>query len=183
MAEPIPNERTHEYIATTREHFALYHNHKEYMAYVLLTLYLAGISILAANDIPWQKIYAFCIMPWVTIGVACVFGRFILWQLQMRTAASIMVSACDHMRVQLLAQPTRPLNHLPVYHQDMYIPDFLRDAVRNVPSPPFKQRLLLSGTPILLLSTWHVLLLWRVVVAYQVPISCYRTCIFPFSIP
>jgi len=151
-----------------RQHFATYHNHKEYMAYIVLTFYLAGVSALVASDkIKWETIASHCLMLYVTTAFSFAVAFFVAWQLIMRMRSATIIAVCDKVRLQWLPQEFPPLNLTPDWYKDIRLPTFLRDEIDRLPmslSPLWR-----LGIPISFIVLWHALFLHHLAAAYPPP--------------
>ena len=181
MAEKSKEELVRDYIDITRQHFATYHNHKEYMAYIVTTFYLAGVTALLVSDAEHLKSIAasHCfVFSAMSLLALCVIG-FIGWQLFMRMRAATIVAACDSLRVQWFTQPLDRLNTSPCYCKGIQMPCFLRDELRLVARFSLKQWILIA-IPVALATCWHVLFLMRLAAAHHVSGPFPFTCIINY---
>jgi hypothetical protein len=167
MSELSKEDRIHEYIATMRQHFATYHNHKEQMAYVATALYLTGASTLFFQKTPqnMDKLsYQCLIIPLVVIfSIAAI--KFVKWQLHLRATATDIIAACDLLRLRWLLNP--PVNLDPQdffckkYEESINMPKFLYDEMPKVPTKgvTFLPKFLMLGT----MSAAFLILILRLV--------------------
>jgi hypothetical protein len=140
MTEQDKEKHIREYIATMRQHFATYHNHKEQMAYVATALYLTGASALFFQKPPpgmHTLSYQCLILPLVMVFSGAAF-TFVKWQLNLRTIATDIVAACDLLRLRWFYNPPQNLGQedfsLREYKKSIYMPKFLYDEMPKVPT-------------------------------------------------
>ena len=133
-----------------------------------MTFYFAGVSALIVNNLPWKDIAPYCAFLYVSTCLDIAIILFVLWQLRMRAQSSVVVSACDILRLQWFTQSLDYLNTSPSCYKGILMPRFLRDEVSTLSQRWLKQSMLIA-IPIILMGAWHVLLLYRVASCYPAP--------------
>lgn len=151
-----------DYITLTRQHFAMYHDHKEKMAYAAIALYLTGVSVLVFQGEPgWIKNVSCPLMNLMIIAFAGLTSSFIIWQFRKRYQAAMIVSGCDKVRIQWLRDSPIGSDVSPTSYNKIEMPMFLYIAIDNVKTP--LTILWSSLVTLIVVIAWAAMLYWRLV--------------------
>lgn len=178
MSEPSRDDRIREYVIRTREHFSIYHNHKEYMTYLIMTFYFASIGVLiASNDLAWKIAnssvppISHCTMFYSLSFVSFATIIFVWLQLVLRARAARIVAACDSLRLQWLTESVVCFNASADWHAHIRVPRSLREEIERTQG----RNIIFIVIPLILMLGWHGLLMKRLAVAHGVASA------FPFA--
>jgi hypothetical protein len=155
----------HEYLRSTREHFASYHNHKEQMAFAATGLYIGGVTALIAQEkLEWiQKLPAWVWLP-VVLGLGITTLLFAWWQLSMREYAAKVIEACDNIRTVWLNSPPDQAATNATTYDGKVMPQVLAGELSIVSKNKTENRK--RATPRLLTSgiiiAWSIFLIVRI---------------------
>lgn len=117
-----------EILMAHRELYAVYHNHKEQIAYAASVLYLAGAAVLMFMDIESFAQERSLKLIFAAIVFAAAFV-FVAWQLRQRQLAADVVEACERLLARIAAGEisTGPTDAR-TYH-GLHLPHFLVDEL------------------------------------------------------
>src|SRR5690348_14078458 len=82
-------------LASLRDYWGVYHNHKEQMAFAGTTVYLAAATAMVMHP-TWPKGPPHWLMLKLMIASIVIAFAFVAWQLRNRETAAGIVSACNH---------------------------------------------------------------------------------------
>jgi len=134
------------------------------MIYVVMTFYLAGVSVLIAGDIKWNNMWLPCdgaaIIGNTVVGF--LFLIFIGWQLRNRTIAANIVAACDIVRFQIWTHTPPPFTTTTHdYKKTVKMFCFLWCTAKSI-KKRFWRWVVTNIIPFALIVIWHGLLFLRI---------------------